>query len=128
METFRWCGWPAWVILLFAILGLGLAALGFLLALMKRPLGGAIVGGVALLVSLGSIGMGPVGAMLGRSMTDQALQGDYIDASQRALIRETGYAEADGCKDVGLALGTTPFLFSLGALVLGIVLHSRKKS
>ncbi|MDI3282418.1 hypothetical protein [Polyangium sp. 15x6] len=127
METFKVCGWPAWVILLFALLGFGLAALGFLLSLMKKPLGGAIVGGVGILVSLGSVGMGPVGAMLGRSMTDTALAGDHIDASQRARIREVGYAEADGCKDVGLALGTTPLLASIGALALGIVLHGRKK-
>lgn len=121
------CGWPAWVILLFAIMGLGLAALGFLLALLKKPLGGAIVGGVAILVSLGSIGMGPVGAMLGRSITDDALSRDYIDESQKARIREMGYAEADGCKDVGLALGSTPLFASLGALALGLVLHSGKK-
>ncbi|MDI1445438.1 hypothetical protein [Polyangium sp. 6x1] len=127
METFKGCGWPAWVILLFGIVGIAVAAIGFLLVALKKPLGGAIAAGLGVLVSLASVGMGPVGAMMGRSVTDEALRGDYIDASQRTLIREMGYAEADGCKDIGLALGSTPLLASLGALALGIVLHSRKK-
>jgi len=122
------CGWPAWVILLFAILGFALAALGFLLSAAKKPLGGAIVGAVAVLVSLGSVGMGPVGAMLGRSMTEDALASGAIDPSMKARIREAGYEEADGCKTVAFSLGSTPLVASLGALALGIVMYSRKKS
>jgi hypothetical protein len=127
VETFKMCGWPAWVILLFAIMGIGLAVGGLLLSIAKKPLGGAIVAGVALLVSLGSMGMGPVGAMLGRSMTEDALGSGAIDASQAERIRQAGYEEADGCNKVGLSLGAFPLLASLGSLALAIFLRSKEK-
>jgi hypothetical protein len=125
VETFKECGWPGWIILLLGLVSLGVSLLALVLILLKKPTGGVIAGALAALLGLSSIGMGPVGTMLGQQVTDQVLAGESIDPSMRERIRLQGYEEARGCITVGVSLGAVPVLASAAMLLFGI-LSSRK--
>lgn len=123
METFRECGWPA-----FVVLGLGgLAVLAGLVALavaIFKPRVGLVLGVVALAVSCSVPAMGAGGTVLGRSKVDEALSGGGIDPTHKERIRQVGYQEAGQCTTLGASLGALPLVLSLVAL--GVAALRRK--
>lgn len=120
MESFRECGWPS-----FAALGVGSLALvagivALALALIK-PRTGFIVGIVALAIAFGPAGVGFMGMLLGRQVTDNALSGESVSPEQKERIREVGYAEASQCVNVGATIGIVPMIMAGIAIAVGAV-------
>ena len=128
MESFRNCGWPAFAILLLAVLGFVVAAVAAGLAAARKRQAALIVGALGVALSLGALGGGPLGAAYGRSITDAAVAGNSIDPVLRESIRATGYAEAGACVPVGLSLGVLPALLSITALALALALSAKREA
>jgi MFS family permease len=126
MESFRECGWAAFLILFLSVLGLAIGVAALALAATRKRQPAVVVGAVALVMALGALAGGPLGAAYGRRVVDDAVSGNVIDPSQRERIREAGYAEAGQCIPVGLSLGTLPALVAAIALVWALASGGRE--
>lgn len=95
-------GWSMYPVLGLGILGV-LAAVGLLFVREKK------VGGIALVLLIGTTLLGTAGYLMNRRAVDQAIAG--ADPSYRAMIQEVGYRESmrplqlgGGLTAVGLSL------------------------
>jgi hypothetical protein len=120
IQAFRECGWPALVVVLFALLGavLGLTALG--LAVAKTELARAVAV-LALGVALAAPGMGAVGTFVGRLVVNRALEGEVLDPSHIDRIRVAGYAEAEQCTTLGLVVGALPLVVAVAGVLVAFL-------
>jgi hypothetical protein len=125
MEMVRDCGFVSFLLIalgvLAAVIGLVALALGFV-----KPRWGAILGALALALSCSVPGVGALGTVHGRSITDGAVSGASITPEQRERIRAAGYAEAATCTTLGGGIGALPILLALGALGLGFARRKRQ--
>jgi hypothetical protein len=125
MESFQNCGWASFLMLFMGLMGLTACILALVLTLVRRPVGGMIAAGASIVLAVMSFGTGPLGAMYGRQVTDNALDSGAIDPAQKERIRQQGYLEADSCVQVGLSLGALPLV--AGVIALGVGLRARRK-
>jgi hypothetical protein len=125
LESFRNCGWASFVMLFLGLLGLGACVLALVLTLVRRPVGAIIAAGAGVALALMSFGAGPIGAMYGRQVTDNALDTPAIDPAVKERIRTVGYAEANACVSVGFSIGAMPLV--AGVIALGVALRAKKK-
>lgn len=128
MESFQECGWPAIAILLLSVLALGAGVVAIILAATRHPRAGVVLSGLALVMALGALAGGPLGAAYGRRFVDDVVSGESISPEQRERIREIGYAEAGKCIPVGLSLGAVPALISFVALGLSLAAGRRQSA
>jgi hypothetical protein len=125
-ESFRDCGWAAWLCLLIGLAGAAAGVLGVALFAGKVRGAARVFGILALAAGVLSLGTGLVGRETGLSRTRAAVSGESIDPSQRARILALGAEEANQCIAVGAATGALPFI--LGALAVGLGLALQKEA
>ena len=65
--------------------------------------------------------VGIVGTQMGRAMTDSAVSGPSLKASDREAIRQLGYQEAQQCTNMGLGFGSLPLLLASIGLTIALV-------
>ena len=124
MEQFQECGWPSWLALLTALVGLAFSTAALSTALLRAPRA-VLLSWVALAIALLPVGVGVAGLMIGRSRVDWAIAGGFADPTQLAAIREEGYRHAGSCVTVGVFFTALPLLLALVALAAAYVLPSR---
>ncbi len=127
MESFRECGWSAFLSLGVGILATLVGVVALSLALLK-PRAGLIVGVLALSASLGAPGMGVIGMVWGRQQTESAIASESISPELKERIREVGYAEAAGCVPVGATFGVLPLILAGIAIVVSVVRMKGEKN
>jgi disulfide bond formation protein DsbB len=124
--AFRECGWPSFLCLLIALIGLGVGFLGVILLLTRSRNAAAILGVVAIVLGVATLGAGFIGRQRGLALSEAAVSDTSFDPSQRARILAMGEAEATQCIKVGSVMGALPFL--LGALAAAVGLATRKNA
>ncbi len=127
MESFRECGWPAFLSLGLGILATLVGVVALSMALLK-PRASLVVGVFALASALGAPGAGVLGMVLGRQQTDAALAGPAISPDQKELIRVEGYREAGLCVPVGASLGVLPMVMAGLAIAVAVVKQKGEKN
>ena len=120
MESFRECGWPAFLSLGVGVLATLVGVVALSLALLK-PRVGLIVGVLALATALGAPGTGVLGMVWGRQQTDAILASGVVDPEQHERLRQTGYAEAALCVPVGASIGVLPLVMAGIAIAVAVV-------
>lgn len=118
-QTFQECGWPAYAIVFFSIVSVVAGVVALALAALRFRYA-TVTSAIALALAAGAAALGPVGTLVQRRTIDDVLAGESIDPSQRARIREAGYAEAAQCTSIGLGAGALPLLLAAGAVVLAL--------
>jgi hypothetical protein len=116
-NTFQSCGGPAWLCLLFGILGGALGIGALLVAALGVPWA-RTAGMVALIVALSPVLVGVLGRLRGRAIVESVLASGAIDPAREELIRQQGYLEADSCVVVGGTCTVLPLVLSVAALGL----------
>lgn len=119
MESFKECGWPAFGILFVAGVGFTISIVGLVVSLTQKPRPGMLVSIVGLVISLLAIGIGPLGAMHGRTITDEAIAGVAVEPGVRERIRAQGYQEAGQCIKIGFVVGALPTVLALLGIAAG---------
>ena len=124
LQAFRECGWPAFLVLILAGVGvlLALVTLGLAVARQRWALA---LGGLASCVAIAAMAAGALGSALGERQVERALALAGLDAEQSAHIRAQGYAEAEQCTKLGLASGAVPLALSLTGLLLAALRRHR---
>lgn len=84
-----------------------------------------IVGTAAIVVAIGVAGLGIIGMILGNMKVAEALSGEGIDPSQKALIEQVGHAEAMQCTKLGMGFGALPLVLAAIALVIAALSRAR---
>jgi MFS family permease len=102
--------------------------LALVLAAVRQPKVGLALAIVSLVLALGSLGGGPLGALYGRATVDAVLDSEAIDPAQKERIRMMGYEEAGSCVTIGLSLGALPFLVGAAALALALVAGRKQQA
>lgn len=120
MDSFRECGWSAFLSLGIGILATLIGVVALSMALLK-PRAGLLVGVLGLAASLGAPGMGVIGMFWGRQQTESAIASESINPELKDRIREVGYAEAAGCVPVGATFGALPMVMAGIAIVVAVV-------
>jgi hypothetical protein len=108
--------------MLAAMLALVASIVAFTVSLARAKIA-RLMAGLALVVSIGPIGLGSIGRAVGRAKVDRAI--GYAAPEYKERIRVEGYSEADGCVTIGAVLGTVPFVASL--IALGLALRPAKE-
>lgn len=113
------CGFMAWLDLLVMLLALTVAIAAGLVGILSRSKGAAMgLALAALVLSVCVGGVGVLGTMRGRAVTEEAISGESIDPTQKAMIKEEGYKESADCTTIGLGAMVLPLLLSVGALAM----------
>ena len=126
MEAFRECGFPAFVILLVAVVGILLGLVAFSIAIFK-PKAGLIIGSLAFLLAFATPIVGVVGTAMQRAKVEQALSGGSIDPAVKERIRKQGQLEASQCTSLGAFGSALPLLLSVGAMLFSFVRRQTEK-
>jgi hypothetical protein len=126
MESFRDCGFLAFLSLALGILATLIGVVALALALIK-PRTGLIIGVLALASSLGAPGAGVLGMIWGRQKTEAAIAGPWIAPEQKERIRVEGYREAGLCVPVGATIGVLPLVMAAIAIAVGAVRPKSEK-
>lgn len=119
MESFRECGWPAFVAAGAGTLAILMAVTALSMALVKPRLG-LTLGIVAMAMSIGPAGVGFAGMFYGRQQVDAIVTSGIVSADKAEDIRAVGYYEAGQCVSVGATIAVVPFVMAAIAMAIGI--------
>ncbi len=121
MNMIRDCGSPAWLAIFVAMIAFIAAVSGLVVSfVVKSKAPGIGIGIVALMLSISVGTIGLLGRTWGLSQMEKALQGEAIDPSQKAAIRQEGTFEAAQCVSTGLIFMVLPLLISGAALAVAL--------
>jgi hypothetical protein len=115
--AFQSCGWPAWLCLLFGILGAALGMGAIVVAALGIPWA-RTAGMVCLIVAMLPVLVGVLGRQQGRAIVENALANGAVDPAYEESIRQQGYEEADSCVVVGGTCTGLPLVLGIAALGL----------
>lgn len=127
MEAFQECGWPSWLSVLAAIVGLAFST-GALSAALLRARRAVPLSWAAVAVALLPAGSGVAGLVIGRSRIERVIAGGFVDPSELEAIRAEGYRCAGSCVTVGVALTALPVLLAVLAIGAAYALRARGKA
>lgn len=119
MESFRECGWPAFVAAGAGTLAILMAVAALSLALVK-PRTGLTLGILAMVMSCGPAGIGFAGMLYNRHQIDTILTSGVVSADKTEEIRAVGYHEAGQCVSVGGTIAVLPFVLAGLAIAIGL--------
>ncbi len=114
------CGWPAWVVILVAIVAIPISATALALAV-NRKRTAAIMAALSLSFGFAPYACGTIGEQISRARVDGVVDGGAIDPGKVDVLRAAGYGEAAQCRKVGLGGSAIPGLLSIAALALAMV-------
>lgn len=125
MESFRECGWPAFVAAGAGTFAMLMAVAALSMALI-RPRMGLTLGIVAMAMSLGPAGIGFAGMLYNRQQIDAILTSGIVSADKTEEIRAVGYHEAAQCVSVGATIAVVPVV--VAGLAIAIALGTVRKT